>query len=150
MARSHKAEGPAETPYVFRYPPGWRKVQDRSLQKVDPPPAFAVRRTDHRGLVTLTVRGPLDGGLEELQGDFVEALSRRFADFELVTSRLLDVAGRQGLYTSWVVRDAERVHGSLLVPAGEHSYALDAVVHLGATDVAREVGAILGSFTLPN
>lgn len=148
MARSHRVEGPAETPYVVRYPPGWRKVQQRSLQKVDPPPALAIRRADHRGLVTLTVRGPLDGGLEELRGDFVAALSRRFANFELVTSRLLDVAGREGLYTSWVIRDAGRVHGSLLVPADEHSYALDAVVHLGATDAAREVGGILGSFAI--
>ncbi len=150
MARSHKVDGPAETPYVVRYPPGWRKVQQRSLQKVDPPPALAIRRADHRGLVTLTVRGPVDGSLEELQGEFVTALSQRFADFELVTSRLLDVAGRQGLYTSWVVREASRVHGSLLVPADEHSYALDAVIHLGATDVAREVGDILGSFTVPS
>ena len=148
MARSHKVEGPPETPWVVRYPPGWRKVQQRSLQKVDPPPALAVRRSDHRGLVTLTVRGALSGPLEDLQPDLVAALSRRFADFELVSSRLLDVDERQGLYTSWVVRDAGRVHGSLLVPAGEHSYALDAVVHVGAADVAREVGAILGSFSV--
>jgi len=149
MARSHRVEGPAETPYVLRYPPGWRKVQQRSLQKVDPPPALAIRRADHRGLVTLTVRGPLDGDLEELQRDFVSALSRRFADFELVTSRLLDVAGRPALYTSWTVREARRVHGTLLVPTEDHSYALDAVIHLGAPDVAREVGDILGSFALP-
>jgi hypothetical protein len=52
------------------------------------------------------------------------------------------------MYTSWVLREDGRVQGHLTVQVGQHSYLLDAALVAGATEVAREVGAIFGSFDL--
>lgn len=146
--RTQTISGPPATPFELRYPAGWRKVSKGDLQRtVEETPAAAVRRADGRGVVTLTVRGPLNGSLDQLREDFAKALARRFDDFELVTSRQIQVEGAGvAMYTSWILRDQGRVHGNLTVPVGDRSYTLDAALPAGATDVAREVGAIFGSF----
>lgn len=138
--------GPAETPFELRYPSGWRKIPQAQLEKVENTPAAAIRRADGRGLITVTVRGPIVASLEELRRDFTQALASRFDDFELVTSAEMQVDAGVGMYTSWILRDSGRVQGNLTIPAGTRSYTLDAALGAGATDVAREVGAIFGSF----
>ena len=147
--RTQTISGPTATPFELRYPPGWRKISKGDLQRtVDDAPAAAIRRADGRGIVTLTVRGPLAGPIDELREDFAKALASRFDDFELVTSTELQVAAGRGMYTSWILRDEGRVHGNLTVPVGDRSYTLDAALPSGASDVAREVGAIFGSFAV--
>lgn len=145
-ARGRTIAGPPQTPFQLSYPAGWRKVPKAHLQKVETTPAAAIRRVDGRGLVTVTVRGPITISLDELRTGFADALSERFTDFELVTSTEMQVDAGLGIYTSWILRDEGRVQGNLTVPVGANSYTLDAALPTGATDVAREVGAIFGSF----
>lgn len=138
--------GPPETPFRLSYPSGWRKVPATQLQKTGRTPAAAIRRTDGRGLVTVTVRGPITTPLDQLRTELSAALAERFEDFELVTSAQMRVEAGVGIYTSWVLREAGRVQGNLTVPVGARSYTLDAALPAGATDVAREVGTIFGAF----
>lgn len=148
LGRGSKIQGPPETPFTLHYPGGWRKVAKGELQKLENTPAAAIRRSDERGIVTLAIRGRLEQSLEELGPDLVKSLSERFDDFELVTSRTMEVDAGPALYTSWVLRDEGRVQGNLTVPAGDRTYTLDAAMPIGATDVARDVGAIFASFAL--
>ena len=146
--RVQTISGPAETPFRLRYPGGWRKVPKSELQKQAEPPAAAVRRADGRGLVTLTIRGPLAYPLPKMREDFLGVLAEKYAghDLEIVSSLDIETAAGVGMYTSWVLRDEGRVYGHLTVPRGELSYTLDGTLAVGASDVAREVGSIIGSF----
>lgn len=145
--RTQTISGPPSTPFELRYPAGWRKISKGDLQRtVEDTPTAAIRRADGRGLVTLTIRGGLATPLDQMREDFTRALASRFDDFELVTSRELEVKAGIAMYTSWILRDQNRIQGNLTVPVGDRSYTLDAALPAGATDVAREVGAIFGSF----
>ena len=144
---AQKIAGPPATPFELRYPAGWRKVPKRELQTSEgETPVAAIRRADGRGFVTLTVRGPLAKPLDDMREDFNRVLAERFPDFELVTSSTIEVDAGPAMYTSYVLREKGQVQGNLTVPVGETSYTLDAIIPTGATDVAREVGAIFGSF----
>ena len=149
--RGSKIDGPPETPFVLQYPGGWRRVPKRELQQLDveTTPAAAIRRSDGRGQVTLTVSGPLEKPVEGMREDFVAALEEKYGDtFDLVTSSIIEVPAGRAMYTSWVLREDGRVQGHLTVQVGQHSYLLDAALLAGASDVARDVGAILGSFAV--
>jgi hypothetical protein len=147
--RAQAITGPAETPFELRYPAGWRKVPKREIQKEGGEgTVVAIRRADGRGVVTVSVRGRLDSPLNEIRESFANELAERMPDFELVTSTEVRVDAGIGMYTSWLRREEGRVQGNLTVPVGTQTYALDASLPTGATDVAREVGAIFGSFAV--
>lgn len=146
--RGQTIVGPPETPFRLHYPGGWRKVPKGELKKQPEPPAAAVRRSDAGGLVALTIRGPLAYPLQKMREDFLGALAEKYADRELdiVSSQDIQTSAGVGMYTSWVLRDSGRVHGHLTVEVGGHSYTLDGTLPVGGAEVAREVGAIIGSF----
>jgi hypothetical protein len=147
--RAQAITGPPATPFELRYPAGWRKISKGEIQKEGGDATVAgIRRADGRGVVTVSVRGPLASPLDEMRESFANELAERFPDFELVTSTEVQVDAGTGMYTSWLRREEDRVQGNLTVPVGTRTYALDASLPTGATDVAREIGAILGSFTV--
>jgi hypothetical protein len=146
--RAQTITGPPETPFRLHYPGGWRKVPKGELQKQPEPPAAAVRQPDAYGLVTLTIRGPLAYPLPKMREDFLGVLEEKYAenDLEIVSSQDIETAAGVGMYTSWVLRDVGRVYGHLTVQVGQHSYTLDGTLPVGGSEVAREVGSIIGSF----
>jgi hypothetical protein len=94
----------------------------------------------------LTVRGQLERDLDELGGKLVARLRTEMPDFDLVTSKIIEVPAGRALYTSWVRQEDGRVQANLTVPVADMTYTLDATLPTGATEVARDVGAIMASF----
>jgi len=141
--------GPREAPFAMRYPETWSLLRAQQLGEGDPPPLAGLRRDDRSGVLTVSVRGPVRGGIASLRRRLPGELRDRFPDFRLVTSRIIEVAGGRALYTSWVRTRSGRVQSNLVVPQGNRaSYSVDAVLRGDAEVAAREVGAMLRTFDI--
>lgn len=144
--RGSTVTGPSRAPFRLDYPGGWRRIARAELHRMKTPPIAGLRRSDAQGVLFLTIRGPLLRTLDELGPKLVAKLGERLTDFELVTSKVIDVAAGPALYTSWVRPADGRVQANLTVPVGDLTYSIDATLPTGASEVARDVGAIMASF----
>jgi hypothetical protein len=138
--------GPKDAPFALKYPATWTEIDVSGLTDADPPPIAAIRRKDRKGLITVTVRGPVRGSLAEVRKRLPGELNKRFADFKLVDSREQRVQAGPAVYTSWVRTKSGNVQSNLFVPAGNISFSVDVLLPADARDAAAEAGIILRSF----
>ena len=139
--------GPRQAPFAMRYTNDWGPLAREQLQEGDPPPVTGLRRKDRSGIVTVSIRGPVRGGINSLQQRLPDELRERFPDFRLVTMRRINVAAGPALYTSWVRTKSGRVQSNLVVPVGnQRSFSVDSVLNADAKDAAAEVGAMMRTF----
>lgn len=139
--------GPRQAPFAMRYTNDWALLSREQLREGDPPPVTGLRRKDRSGILTVSIRGPVRGGINSLQQRLPDELRERFPDFRLVTMRRIDVAAGPALYTSWVRTQSGRVQSNLVVPVGnERSFSVDSVLNANARDAAAEVGAMFRTF----
>jgi hypothetical protein len=78
--------------------------------------------------------------------DLSRALGKRIPDFQILSSRIVTLPAGKAFFYSFIRQRKGTVHTVVLVPAGNHSYALDTVSRGGSEDVAREVARIMLSF----
>ena len=139
--------GPRQAPFAMRYTNDWALLTREQLSQGDPPPVTGLRRKDRSGILTVSIRGPVRGGINNLQERLPDELRERFPDFRLVTMRRIRVAAGPALYTSWVRTRSGRVQSNLVIPVGnERSFSVDSVLNANAKDAAREVGAMFRTF----
>lgn len=111
------------------------------------PAATVLERADKRGVVVVRRRAALTGALDTLAPELERKLVRQIADFRPAGSRLAAVGGGQGLVYTFVRPKANQVQSIVVTPAGDHSYTLDLVADGDAPDVARELAAMVRSFS---
>ena len=139
--------GPSPTPFVLRFTDDWAELDDEALGDGDPRPVAGLRRNDNSGLLTVSVRGPVRGGIASLRRTLPDELEQRFDDFRLVAIRQVRVAAGPALYTSFVREKSGQIQTMLVVPDGNRrSYQVDAVIRGEAQDTAAQVGVMLGTF----
>lgn len=129
-----------EGEYSIALPQGWKAVASG-------PAATVIQRTDKRGVVVIRRRAELDQPLAALSAKLERRLRNQVADFKPAGARLATVGGEQALVFTFVRTRADRVQSIVVAPAGERSYTLDMVADGDATDVARELAAIVRSFS---
>ena len=141
--------GPSEAPFAMRYTNDWTLLTGEQLRTAgnDTPPAAGLRRNDRSGVLTVTIRGPVKGGIGSLEKRLPDELAARFDDFKLQTIRRINVAGGPALYTSWTRSKTGRVQSQLVVPvSNKRSYSVDVVLAANAKDAAAETGAMFRTF----
>ena len=136
--------GPEDTPFRLRHPDEWVEVEKHQLPQSDPSPLAGLRRTNNSALLTVSVDGPVEGGLARLERE-----TRRRGDgddLRLRSVRRVRVAAGPALYASYT-REAEgQIQIALIVPDADRSYRVDAVVRAEAKDAAAQLGAMLRTF----
>lgn len=140
-ARAFVAPGRA---FAMTLPAGWTAVDPLSAARNGSAPLAALRRADHRGLILVypaprvrTTAGALASGL-------TRRLSARLPGFQPVGARIARLrAGSAFLYT--FVR-GDQVQSLTLAATGGRAYTIDSISAGDAPAVARQIGAIVGSF----
>ena len=136
--------GEADTPFRLRHPDDWVEIEKHQLPQSEPSPLAGLRRTNNAALLTVAVAGPVEGGLERLErdtrgGDVPEGLRLR-------TVRRVRVAAGPALYAQYTREENGQIQTALVVPDGDRSYRVDAVVRPEAEDAAAQLGAMLRTF----
>jgi hypothetical protein len=121
-------------------PRGWKAVASGEA-------ATVLERADKRGVVVIRRRAAVSDPLETLAGKLERKLRRQISDFQPAGSRLATVGGGQGLVYTFVRRRANQVQSVVVAPARDRSYTLDLVADGDAPDVARELAAMVRSFS---
>lgn len=138
--------GPDAAPFRLVFPERW-DVREQADERSEPGSSVvSLRRADGTGALSLRVGGRLATGLERMSTELKQGLRERLPQARVVTSRVVEVVSGDALLTLWVDTRSGRVQSNLVVPDGERSYVLDAVVAGGADAAARDVAAIFTSF----
>ena len=132
--------------FTITVPQGWTALRGAELAQVPGSPAAVLRRPDGRGLVMVRRIPTVRGDLPTIAKDLTSELRHRLPGFRLVSARLGSVRGGAAfLYT--FVRGARGTAQSLAITSVRGAtYRIDSVVPGDAPDVARQTGAIVGSF----
>jgi hypothetical protein len=130
-------------------PEGWRRLPAKETEALGRGEAVAVRRSDGSGLVTVRRQGPVRDALPALRRDLRGAFAKAMPGARITESATVrTVAGADVVLTSWRTRDSTRLHSNVVVPAGDRSFAIDAVYDGTKDATARDVRTILGGFDL--
>lgn len=141
--------GTRVAPFAMRYTSDWQLLPAERLREASATtlPVAGLTRTDRTGLLTVTLRGPVRGGIGSLEKSLPAELARRYDDFELETIRRIEVAAGPALYTSWRRTRSGQVQSQLVVPvSNQRSFTVDVVLTSDARDAAVEAGAMLRTF----
>jgi hypothetical protein len=98
-------------------------------------------------VVVIRRRAAVAGSLDALAGKLERRLRRELPDFRPAGARVAPVGGEQGLVYTFVRPRANQVQSVVVAPAGDRSYTLDLVADGDAPDVARELAAMVRSFS---
>src|SRR5688572_21703217 len=93
-------EGPADTPLTLRHPERWEPLEASEIPEADPRPIAGLRRNNSAGLLTVSVAGPVEGGLAEREKTFRADIERRVPDARVTDVRQVRVAAGPALYAS--------------------------------------------------
>ena len=140
--------GSRQAPFAMRFTDDWVQVEPADLRKPDDdPPIAGLRRSDGSGLLTVTMRGPIRGGIGTVEKELPAELKRRIPDIELQSVRRIQVAAGPALYASWTRKKSGAVQSQLVVPvSNKRSFTVDVLLQPGAKDAPVEVGAMLRTF----
>lgn len=146
-AGSPQLHGPASAPFHMDYPRSWTQLTPAQLATLPGQPLAVIRRKDGRGTLVVTERPPVTQPLAQLPQGLKRTLSRRFSDFREVGAKVANLHGSAPALLYTFARTKTGTAQSLvIVPSGNHSFALNAVVPPRSPDAAREVGAMIASF----
>lgn len=138
--------GPEGNRFTIQYPPGWRPLSQSELASLPGQPLALLRRERGEGLLVVRreKRAPTD--LETFSRRLTRELERRVPDFRKQRSRLVRTRAGRAFYFSYIRSRAGTVHTIVIVPAGDHSYALNTVSPGGDVAVARQLAGMILSF----
>ena len=138
--------GTDDTPFRLRHPDEWVEIEKHQLPKADPSPVAGLRRTNNAALLAVSVDGPVEGGLDRLERETRRRGDSDDEDLRLRAVRRVRVAAGPALYASYTRRSSKQIQTALIVPDGDRSYRVDAVVRSEARDAAAQLGAMLRTF----
>jgi hypothetical protein len=142
-------EGPDQAAFAMRFTDDWTRIDGTTLGEQEAQPVAGLRRKDNSGLLTVSVRGPVRGGIKELRRTLAADLEQRFDDFRLVAIRPVQVKAGRALYASFVREKTGQIQTMLVVSDGNRrSFQVDAAIRGEARDTAAQVGAMLATFDL--
>jgi hypothetical protein len=138
--------GPDSAPFSLDYPSTWKPLDRAQLAELPGQPVAVLRRSDGRGTVVVTLRPPLTTPVERLPAQLKRRLDKRFPDFREIGAKVVTLGGSRSLVYTFARTRTGTAQSLVVVPAGDHSFTLNAVVPPQSPESAREVGAIIASF----
>jgi hypothetical protein len=139
-------KGSPQAPFRIQYPRTWKPLNDSQLATLPGDPAAVLRRTDGRGTFVVTVRPPVESPLDKLPRGLKARLSSQFPDFQEIGAKIVSLHGTRALIYTFARTKTGTAQSLVVVPSGNHSFTLNAVVPARSPDSAREVGAMIASF----
>jgi hypothetical protein len=131
---------------TLEVPDGWNRLSGEELESLPGDPLAVFRREDGEGLVVLNAQGRPAGRFTLVARQLDRRLAKEISDFRKVRSRTVRVKAGTALLYSYARRRRGTAHTLVVVPAGDHSYTINAAVPAGSQDAARQVGRIISSF----
>ena len=139
--------GPDAAPFQIDYPRTWKPLDRAQIANLPGQPLAVLRRTDGHGTVVVTLRPPVTTPLDKLARQLKTRLAARFDDFREVGAKIATVGGgTRALVYTFARTKSGTAQSLVVVPSGNHSFTLNAVVPPRSPEAAREVGAIIASF----
>jgi hypothetical protein len=136
----------ASAGFTLHYPSGWKPVSKGQLARTTGTPLAMLRQTDRRGILVVNRQARPTSDFSKVSAQLDRQLSKRLPDFKKVSSHTVGIKAGQAFLYSYIRTRRGTVHTTVVVPAGSRGYTLNAVVAVGAPEVARQVGAIIRSF----
>lgn len=127
-------------------PDGWTRLSGDELASLPGDPLAVFRRDDGEGLVIINSQKGRAGKFTTVARQLDKRLERRIPDFRKVRSRTVRVEAGTALLYSYARRRKGTAHTLIVVPAGDHSYTINAAVSAGSQEAARQAGKIIFSF----
>jgi hypothetical protein len=143
---SSTVTGPTDAPFKLDYPHSWRPLGQTQLAQLPGRPLAVLRRTDGHGTFVVARRGPVTTPLADLAKGLKGRLSKQFSDFREIGAKTVTLHGSRSLVYTFARTKTGTAQSLVVVPAGDHSFTLNAVVPPQSPDAAREVGAMIASF----
>lgn len=143
---SPSVSGPADAPFEIEYPDTWQSVAQAERLQLPGQPLAVLRRRDGAGTVVVTKRPPVTTPLDQLPAGLKARLSKRFPDFREVGAKSVTLGDTRALVYTFARTKTGTAQSLVVVPSGDHSFAINAVVPPHSPEAAREVGAIIASF----
>jgi hypothetical protein len=138
--------GPRSAPFHLAYPRTWHPLDATQLAQLPGPPLAVLRRTDGHGTLVVAERPALTTPLERLPQGLKRSLGRQFTDFREIGAKLVTLHGTRALVYTFARTRSGTAQSVVVVPAGNHSFTLNAVLPRQSPEAAREVGAMIASF----
>jgi hypothetical protein len=139
-------KGPQTAPFRLQYPRTWKPLNDAQLATLPGDPAAVIRRTDGRGTFVVTVRPPVSSPLDKLPRGLKARLNSQYPDFHEIGAKITSLHGTRALIYTFTRTKTGTAQSLVVVPSGNRSFTLNAVVPARSPDSAREVGAMIASF----
>jgi hypothetical protein len=127
-------------------PGGWTRLSGDELESLPGDPVAVFRRDDGEGLVIVNAQKGRAGKFPLVARQLDKRLARQIADFRKVRSRTVRVKAGIALLYSYARRRRGTAHTLIGVPAGDHSYTINAAVPAGSQEAAQQAGKIIFSF----
>jgi hypothetical protein len=148
LHRPHKAKSLSLTALGFRltYPPTWTTVTPPPAAAAAGPAVAALRQKNGTGLIIIR----REKAAQALDAKFVKDLDRRLRrqipDYRPIRAQILHLENGQALFYSYIRQKAGLLATITVIPAGDHSFAIDTVSPASNKEVAAEIGTIIRSF----
>jgi hypothetical protein len=139
-------KGTQDAPFRLKYPRTWKPLNDAQLASLPGHPVAVLRRTDGRGTLVVTLRPALSSPVASLARGLKARLSKQFPDFQEIGAKVVSLHGTRALVYTFARTKTGTAQSLVVVPSGNRSYTLNAVVPARSPDSAREVGAMIASF----
>lgn len=132
----------ADGDYALKLPAGWTAAPAKGAEDV----ATIVTRPDRKGMLIVRERPRVRGSLGSLPKKLGPELGERMDDAEPVSARIVRLGEREALTYTFIRSKTGMVQSITVVPAGSRTFTLEGVVPGDSPEVARQIGAIVGSF----
>ena len=142
------AKGPPGHEFTLLVPDGWEELSGDELALVPGKPLMVLRRGEEEGLVTVNAPARSEQDFDAIAEQLDKRLSESLSDFRKVEARIVNVEAGRALLYSYARTKKATAHNLLVVPTGDQTYTVNAVVPAGAEDAAKDVGQILLSFDI--
>jgi hypothetical protein len=145
-SKTPAVDGPAQSPFHLEYPRTWAPLDSSQLAQLPGRPLAVLRRSDGHGTFVLAVRPALTTPLDRVATGLKHRLGRQFTDFREIGAKLVTLHGTRSLVYTFARTKTGTAQSVVVVPAGDHSFTINAVVPPQSPQTAREVGAMVASF----
>jgi hypothetical protein len=133
---------------------GFRLIYPQAWEPTNPPksvasagPAVAALRQKHgTGLIIIRREKAAQGLDAKFVKDLDTRLRRQIPDYRPIRAQILHLKNGQALFYSYIRQQAGLLATITVIPAGDHSFALDTVSPASNKQVAAEIGQIIRSF----
>ena len=139
-------DGPPSAPFHVDYPKTWKPLAQSQLAELPGRPVAVLRRIDGQGTIVVAARPALTTPLPRVAAGLKKNLRTRFNDFREIGAKLVTLHGARSLIYTFARTKTGTAQSIAVVPAGDRSFTLNAIVPPQSPDSAREVGAIFASF----